>query len=178
MQSTQTILSNKGQPMFTRFVEEFGNVKELIAQCGLLYHMIVSQEISEIERPLFGTGGSALSVPQVDAKYLKQLDLLQQWYVFRGERTGILRFLERYPFLVPLLVEAFYNIQKFFPYSLIYLMVSTDPEESGTDRLVAFISTDLGPDEALDALSAFDKRWWLNSLKGSQGKLCITLEFR
>ena len=100
MQSTQTILSNKGQPGRVHFVEKFENVKELIVQSGLSYQMIVSQEISEIERPLFGTGASALSVPQVDAKYLRQLGLLQQWYVFRGERTGILRFLEQYPFLV------------------------------------------------------------------------------
>jgi len=178
MQSTQTILSNKGQPGRVHFVEKFENVKELIVQSGLSYQMIVSQEISEIERPLFGTGASALSVPQVDAKYLRQLGLLQQWYVFRGERTGILRFLEQYPFLVSLLVEVYPHIKEFFPHSLVYLTVATDPEEFGTDRLITFIATDLEPDDALDALSAFDKKWWLNLLKRTQGKLCITLEFR
>jgi hypothetical protein len=178
MQSTQTILSNKGQTIFTRFVEKFESVKELMGQLGLPYQTAISQEISEIERPLFGTGASALSVPQVDAKYLRQLGLLQQWYVFRGERTGILRFFEKYPFLVSLLVEIYPHIREFFPYSLVYLTVATDPEEWGIDRLIAFIATDLGPDDALDALSAFDKKWWLNSLKQAQGKLCITLEFQ
>ena len=101
-----------------------------------------------------------------------------EWYVFRGERTGILRFLEKYPFLVSLLVEVYPHIKEFFPHSLVYLTVATDPEEFGTDRLIAFIATDLEPDDALDALSAFDKKWWLNSLKRTQGKLCITLEFR
>jgi hypothetical protein len=178
MQSTQTILSNKERPIFTRFVKGLEGVKELIALLRLPYQTIISQEISEIERPLFGTGASALSVPQVDAKYLRQLGLLQQWYVFRGERTVMLRFLEKYPFLVSLLLEVYPHIEEFFPHSLVYLTVSTDLEEFGTDRLVAFISTDLDPDNALDALSAFDKNWWLNSLKLAQGKLCITLEFR
>lgn len=127
---------------------------------------------------MFGTGASALSVPQVDARYLRQLSLLQQWYVFRDERTRILRFLERYPFLVPSLVEVYPHIEEFFPHSLVYLTIATDQEEWGIDRLVAFIATDLDPDEALDALSTFDKKWWLNSLKRAQGKLCITLEFR
>ncbi len=178
MQSTQTILSNRGRPIFTRFVERFEDIKELIVQLSLPYQMIISQEILEIERPLVGTGASALSVPQVDAKYLSQLGLLQQWFVFRGERTGILRFLEKNPFLVSLLLEVYTNIEEFFPLSLVYLTVATDPEEFGADQLIAFIATDLDPDAALDALRAFDKNWWLNSLNRAQGKLCITLEFR
>ena len=178
MQSTQTMLSNKGRPIFSRFVERFENVKELIVQLGLPFQTVVSQEVSEIERPLFGTGAAALSVPQVDANYLRQLGLLQLWYIFRGERTEILRFFEKNPFLVSLLVEAYPNIKKFFPYSLVYLAVATDQEEFGTDKLIAFIATDLDPDDALDTLSIFDKQWWLNSLKRTQGKLCITLEFR
>ncbi len=96
MQSTQTIVSHKGQPLFIRIGEIFEIVKELKGQLGLRYpyQTAVSQEISEIETPLFGTGASALSVPQVDATYLRQLGLLQQWYVFRGERTEILRSLK------------------------------------------------------------------------------------
>src|SRR5271157_615798 len=131
MQSTQTILSNNEQPLYTRFIETFESVKELIGQLALPYQTSVSQEISEIERPLFGTGASALSVPQVDAKYLRQLGLLQEWYVFRGERTEILRYFEKHPFLVSLLVEAYPHIWEFFPYSLVNLTVATDPEEWG-----------------------------------------------
>jgi len=108
---------------------------------------------------------------------MRQLDLLQQWYVFRGERTEILHFLEMNPFLTPLLVETYTNIRQFFPYSLVYLIITTDSEEFGSDRLNVFIATDLDPDEALDALSAFDEKWWLSSLERTQGKLCITLEF-
>lgn len=177
MQSTQTILSNNEKSIFTHFVEGLEDVKEFIAKSTRPYQTIISQEISAMERPLLGTGALALSVPQVDAKYLRQLGLLQQWYVIRGERTELLHFLEKYPFLVSLLLEVYLHIEEFFPHSLVYLSVSTDLEEFGTDRLIAFISTNLDPDNALDALSAFDKKWWLNSLKRAQGKLCITLEF-
>ncbi len=104
-------------------------------------------------------------------------EMFQQWYVFRGGRTEMLRFLEKYPYLVSLLLEAYLHIEEFFPHSLVYLAVSTDLEEFSTDRLIAFISTDFDPDNALDALSAFDKKWWLSSLKRAHGKLCITLEF-
>jgi hypothetical protein len=178
MQSTQTILSNNERHLSMHFVAAFKDVKGLIARLRLPDQMIISQEISEIECPLFGTGASALSVPQVDANYLRQLGILQQWYIFRGERAEMLRFLEKYPFLVSLLLEVYSHIEEFFPRSLVYLTVSTDLEEFSTDRLTVFISTDLDPDSALDALSDFDKKWWLNSLKRAQGKLCITLEFR
>ena len=53
-------------------------------------------------------------------------------------------------------MEVYLHIEEFFPHSLVYLTVSTDLEEFGTDRLIAFISTNLDPDNALDALSAFD----------------------
>lgn len=107
-----------------------------------------------------------------------QLDLIQKLYAFVFERARILRFLEKYPFLVPMLIEAYSNIEKFFPHSLVRLAVVTDPEEFGTEQLTAFVVTNLGPDETIDALSAFDKKWWLKSLKRTQRKLCITLEFQ
>ncbi len=176
--STYSILSEKGLPLFSRHLAQIGTVRDLIALLNWPYQMVVSQGISEVERFWTRTEASPISVPQADELYLSLLEVLQQWYVFRGERTEILQFLERYPFLVPLLVEAYYCIEKFFPQSLVFLTVVTDPEEFGADQLVAFISTDLDPDEAVNALSAFDKKWWLNSLKQAQGKLCITLEFR
>lgn len=168
IEETQTILSNKGLPVFI-------DLRELISHVSL---PIISKKIIEVEVPWIGTGASALSVPQVDTKSRRQLGLLQQWYVFRGERTGILRFLEKNPFLTPLLIEAYAHIREFFPYSLVYLSIDMDSEEFGADQLDVFISTSLEPDNALDALNAFDKKWWLSSLKRTQGKLCITLEFQ
>lgn len=112
-----------------------------------------------------------------DAHYVNPLRALEERYIFRGDRSEIVRFLERYPFLISLLTEAYSNIMKYFPNPSVFLTVSTDPEEFGADQLVAFIATNMGPDEASDALSSFDKKWWLNALRWAQGKLCITVEF-
>ncbi len=139
---------------------------------------VVPHGASKTERPWMVTGASTISVPQTDATFLYQLHVLQRLYNFRGDRIEILRFLERYPFLVSLLVEAYPYIETYFPLSLIFLTVVADPEEFGIEQLVAYITTDLGPDEATDLLSDFDKKWWLNSLKRAQGKLCITVEFQ
>lgn len=139
---------------------------------------VVSQRVSGIESTWRMAGVSTVSVPQTDAQYIEQLYTLQRWYLFRGDRLKTLRFLERYPFLVPLLVEAYRNIQRCFPLSLVYLTVISDPEEFGTDQLTAFIATNLEPEKAVDALSNFDKTWWLKAVKRTQGKFCITLEFQ
>jgi hypothetical protein len=112
-----------------------------------------------------------------DAKYFNPLRAVEERYVFRGDRSEIMQFLERYPFLVSLLTEAYSNIVKYFPNPSIFLSVATDPEEFGADQLVASIATNMGPDEATDALSTFDKQWWLNALNWAQDKLCITVEF-
>ncbi len=145
---------------------------------GWLDQTIISQGISGLERFWMVKHAPTISILQADAQYLDQLHILQRWYAFRSERTEILRFLEKYPFLVSLLVEAYYNIVTYVPHSLVYLDVITDPEEFGAEQLIAFIATDLDPDEATNALSYFDKKWWLNSLQRAQGKLCITLEFQ
>jgi hypothetical protein len=174
-QSTQSILSKEIFPTFTRPPE---TISELNAPVNWSSRTIVSQGVSELERHWMVTGASTISVPQTDVQYLDRLHVLQRWYVFRSDRLEILHFLERYPFLVSLLVGAYYNILKYFPYSLVFLTTVTDPEEFGADQLIASIATDLGPDEATDALNTFDKNWWLNSLKRAQGKLCITLEFQ
>jgi len=136
------------------------------------------QGVTELVRSWMLSSDLTISVPRTDVQYLDRLHVLQRWYFFRGERVDILRFLERYPFLVSLLIEAYYYIVEFFPRSPVYLAITADPEEFGRDQLTVFIATDLGPDEAVEVLSRFDKKWWLNSLKRAQGKLCITLEFQ
>lgn len=99
-------------------------------------------------------------------------------YNIREKRAEILSFLETHPFLNSLLLEAYINIQKVFPYSHILLRVDTEPEELQGKQLVASIITDIGPDAAVDALTQLDKSWWLQAMKQAQGKLCITLEFQ
>lgn len=131
----------------------------------------VFHETQELEWIWTARGSSLTKISQKDIQHLEQL------YVFR-RRLDTLGFLEKYPFLVPLLIEAHYYIELFFPYSQIFLATVTDPEEFGSDQLVASIATNLDPEKATDALSIFDKTWWLKALKQAQGKLCITLEFQ
>lgn len=50
---------------------------------------------------------TALSIPQADIEALEQL------YTFRG-RTEVLQFLEQYPFLVSVLLEAPEKIRHYF----------------------------------------------------------------
>lgn len=175
---TRSHLSKAIPSIFTESSRLPETARERKVIVGWSDQVVIFQGISALERKWMVNHSSTVSVPQTDAQYLNQLDILQQWYVFRGERIEILRFLERYPFLVSLLVEAYYNIVEYFPHSLVFLTVISDPEEFGTDQLIASIATDQGPEEAADALGHFDKKWWLNSLKRAQGKLCITLESR
>lgn len=119
-----------------------------------------------------------VSIPQIDIAYLKYLDLLQRCYTLRGKRTEILRFLESFPFLVPLLVRAYIVIQTYFPQTLVFLAVMNDPDESDADQIVVSIATHLHPEEAIERLDAFDQQWWLESAKQADGKLCVLLEFR
>ena len=100
-------------------------------------------------------------------------EVLKEFNV-REKRAEVLCFLEMYPFLIPLLLETYINIQKDFPASSVLLGVDTEPEELDTKQLIASIITDMDPDSAVDALTSFDKRWWLQATKRSQGKLCVT----
>ncbi len=103
-------------------------------------------------------------------------EVLKEFNV-REKRVEILNFLEMHPFITPLLLDTYINIQKVFPSSHVLLRVDTEPEELEGKQLVASIVTDMDPDTAVDALTHFDKSWWLQAMKQAQGKLCVTLEF-
>ena len=98
-------------------------------------------------------------------------------YTF-GERAEVLWFLDKYPVLVPLLLEACGKIGNYFSYPQLSLEVLTDPETDGDRQLVMFIGTNLAPDEALPMLEQFDENWWLDASREAQGNLCIHVEFQ
>jgi len=102
---------------------------------------------------------------------------LERLYIFK-DQAEVSRFLEKYPFLVPLLLEAYGHIALHFPYSQVFLEVVSDPEASSDSQLVAFIATSLAPGEAVNRLDRFDDAWWLDALDRAQGKLCVHLEFQ
>lgn len=117
------------------------------------------------------TGASTVRVSQAVIQWLERL------YTFR-QREEVLWFLERYPFLVSLLLEAYDRIGAYFPYSQVFLQVVTDPEATDDDQVVVFIATALDPDEAVESLERFDDEWWLDALDWARGKLCIDVEVR
>ncbi|MDI6792306.1 MAG: hypothetical protein QME81_05485 [bacterium] len=116
-------------------------------------------------------GAATFHVSEAKIKWLEQL------YAFR-ERGEVLWFLERYPFLGSLLLEASGKIGSYFPDSQLFLEVFTDPETINNYQLVISIATNLAPNEAVERLEWFDEDWWLDALDRAQEKLCINVEFR
>lgn len=103
--------------------------------------------------------------------------ILDQIYHY-DDRVAVFAFLEQYPFLVPLLLEAFFKISRFFPSFAGFLEVHTDPEDRSDVQLVLSIMTSLPLEDAQACIDRFDEHWWLDSSGHAQGKLCIMLGFR
>lgn len=84
-------------------------------------------------------------------------------------------FLEKNPFLIPLLSATYQNIRKFFSYSKVTLDVEID-DEYGTESLAAHVVTSLPLEEAYKQLKQFDWQWWLNVLDQAKSKFYVDLE--
>lgn len=113
---------------------------------------------------------TALSIPQADITQLEQL------YTFRG-RTEVLQFLEQYPFLVPVLLEAPEKIRHYFPDSQLFLEVVPDAEIIDWVLLVLSILMKLDPDEAVDRLNQMDMEWWVHTSYEVRKNVCTLLEY-
>lgn len=107
-------------------------------------------------------------ISQTDIESLKKL------YTFR-EPTEVLHSLEKYPFLVPLLLEAKGHVRYYFPASPLFLEYVPEPEIDN-HLLALHIGTDLDSESAMDTLEQLYKDWWVNVSIHSQGKLCIDVE--
>lgn len=113
---------------------------------------------------------TALSIPQADIEALEQL------YTFRG-RTEVLQFLEQYPFLVPVLLEAPEKIRHYFPDSQLFLEVVPDAEIIGWVLLVLSILINLDPYDAVDRLNQMDMNWWVHTPYEVRKNVCTLLEY-
>jgi hypothetical protein len=103
--------------------------------------------------------------------------LLEQRYAFR-ERGEVLGFLKVYPFLVPLILEAYGKIAEYFgPYPNVVLEVVNDPEALDYQELFIFIRTNLPPREAFALLKRFDQEWWLDASDRAECLLNIDVEY-
>jgi hypothetical protein len=87
-------------------------------------------------------------------------------------------FLERYPFLRPILQESLDPLRKIFGETApLAVYVETDPEVDDWEYLVIALRTTFSADQAQAQLDAFGAAWWLEQLPRAQGKLLFTLEF-
>lgn len=93
------------------------------------------------------------------------------------DHDPVVRYLERYAFLIPILVEASEIIPRFFPKGTkVALRLIPDREAMAHEDLFGIIHTSLPPDEALDRLDQLDEAWWLATAVSARGKLTLDVE--
>lgn len=92
-------------------------------------------------------------ISQSDIEYLEKL------YIFRDQKE-VIQFLEEYPFLLAVVLEAPNKICRYFPDQKLLLEVVHDPEIINYVHLVlSIILTDLDPDEAMDKEDELRQDW-------------------
>lgn len=86
--------------------------------------------------------------------------------------------LNRYPFLINLLLEAYEQINSVFGHNTkIRIETTQDPDSDIADKLFIYICVDMDVDKATDLLNIFDNKWWLRNSSDAQFKMNIDLEF-
>src|SRR5690348_5521710 len=94
------------------------------------------------------------------------------------QRGEVIQWLEQYPVLVPILLQARDKIKEYFADAAVSLEVVMDPEMIGYSQLIAFIIATADPDEAMDQLERFDDAWWLDNGEPAQDKLEFIVIYR
>lgn len=112
-----------------------------------------------------GSSNTASVRPEVEALYLLY------------QPDDVRDFLARHPELIPVLIEAYEQLESSFPGAQATLEVVRD-YDARMDRtqLVVFIASGLGPDEAVSRLAEFFEAWWLRSPAHSLRLLAFALE--
>ncbi|MSQ12613.1 MAG: hypothetical protein EXR47_00405 [Dehalococcoidia bacterium] len=70
---------------------------------------------------------------------------------------------------------SLYVLAYFGPQTAARLEVVHDPDEPVV-QLVAWVQTDLPPDEGVKRLDRLDWEWWLEQARAVKGKLLVSLE--
>ena len=113
---------------------------------------------------------------------MTQTEALKQLYTFDeqdDEPVQLEAYLEQYPFLIPLLHEAYSKIRQYFPDADLYLEIfrfyDTDRHEI---QLFVNVSPTCEPEESVQVLDRFGMDWWLDNRGRAQGKMEITVEYK
>ena len=102
-----------------------------------------------------------ISAPRVAPLLISQSDIetLEKSYIFR-DKAEVIEFINKYPFLLPVVLEAPVQISNYFPQQKLLLQVINDPEIPNYVHLVlSIILTDIDPDEAMDREDELRKNW-------------------
>ncbi|MDB9512802.1 hypothetical protein PN499_16560 [Kamptonema animale CS-326] len=107
-----------------------------------------------------------------------EISQLEQLYTLR-EKSQVLEFIEKHPFLLPLLLEAPEKIKHYFPDTPLILEIKIDPEAVSMEEqeLALYIASEIDPDESADKLFQFDRDGWEEVKIRSQEKLFINLGY-
>ncbi|MDD2353679.1 MAG: hypothetical protein PHX56_09045 [Atribacterota bacterium] len=91
-------------------------------------------------------------------------------------QAEVFEFLNKYSYLLPILIQANFEIWKYFAVKRNILELISDPEFD-EKYLSVFIQTKLSPKDAFLKLKEFDKKWWNNVSPEAGGKIDINVEF-
>lgn len=105
------------------------------------------------------------------------LEKIERFYEVLNERD-VKNFLQTYPSVESLLLEAIEPLGKCFPeIDRLILEVFKDPERELSRELVCTIVTTMDPAEALEKLDRFDQMWFLDQLNEFSGVLNFRIDF-
>ena len=156
------------------FLRPMSKSNTAIPKLQQTFSSAVSTEISYTKWFWQDRGVSAFHI------FTSQMQQIAHSYTLR-ERTEIFQFFREYPSFIPLLIEAFPKIKKYFRDSQIFLQFVADPDEMGQNNngdLVVSIVTYLTPLEAVENLEQFYQKWWFYASSDfeSSEKICFNLE--
>ncbi|NER35560.1 MAG: hypothetical protein F6J93_16470 [Oscillatoria sp. SIO1A7] len=105
-----------------------------------------------------------------------EVETLEQFYSL-PERAEVIQFIDKFPFLLPVLLEAPEKIRRYFPEEPLVLKVVRDPEIADYVQLVLSILTTLEPMEAVDRQNQLERYWWSGVSLQVWKQLCVLLEY-
>ncbi len=82
----------------------------------------------------------------------------------------VTRFLTHHPFLLPILLDAREPLRRFFGDAPVHLEATVDPED-GWELLWGRIAVDRRTGDALELLRGFDREWFTEADRGTDGRL-------
>jgi len=144
-------------------------------ETGMRYPLVREPDVAILR------GAKALWETRVGASVLANLEArlraIQDNYVLRdGDKvTG---FLQSHPELLDLALGAYVQMKRAFGQTAPIVLELTEDPESGFQELAALVQTDLGPEDALNALDWLDGSWWLRIMPQANGLFGIDVEFK